>query len=384
MTATRLQLLMKKAEPSYATESPLLLAAYALYRDTETNENVAQLKWQNLDKRSVKAVMVVLITYNAFEQRLDDIQYQYDGLTVIPRKEFGSKLPIIIHDSRVSRFDVVLKAVSFVDGTVWRSDEDNIFEPLPKPVEQTLMGELYSQLKRDMKSKPWITKYTMQTMHDIWQCGCGNWQKVGMPCSKCHITQEELISATDPTLLQEHLAEYKAEVERLRIERQKQAEEARIERKKQEEEARILREQREAELAQQKAQQKALQKRRAIISGIVAAVVVALVAFVLVTQVIPSRKYNQAQALYDAQDYEAAYQIYASLSGYKDADSKLKACKSIIIDTKFTIGNYVVSPSCRKGRFNTDIGACLCYNKCKENKHRRAKALHLEPEVGHV
>lgn len=70
MANERLTLLMKQQEPQYSPENPVLLLACALYRDTVTGKCVAQMKWRNLDQRPVKAVLVELEGFDAFERKL--------------------------------------------------------------------------------------------------------------------------------------------------------------------------------------------------------------------------------------------------------------------------------------------------------------------------
>jgi tetratricopeptide (TPR) repeat protein len=332
MTTTRLQLLMKRDEASYAPDSPLLLAAYALYRDTETNESVAQLKWQNLDKRSVRAVMVALLAYDAFNQRLGESQYQYDNLNIASGSEFGSKNPIIIRDGKIARCDVALKAVSFADGTVWRSEEASIFEPLPKPAAQPLTGELYDQLKRDLKNRTRTAKYAIQTARNLWQCGCGSWQKIGMPCAKCRITQDELTGASDPKVLQAHFDEYTAEVERLRIEREKQAEAARIEQEKREDE----RKKREAAEAIREAA-RAKRKKKVWVITCIAAVLVLAVALLTKFCFIPMNQYNNAVSLMESGNYDDAHDAFAALGDYKDCAERLQQVEA---NSAFDAGDY--------------------------------------------
>ena len=150
--ADRLNVLQKVTDPSYAEGSPLLLEACALYQDTVTGMRIAQLKWSVLDPRTVKAVSVELKCTDAFGQAEPSVSYQYDGLAAKQYEEFGSREAIQIQGPTVSRYDVVLKAVSFADGTFWKADADEVMTSLPKPVKQTLSGEMLDQLKRDIST----------------------------------------------------------------------------------------------------------------------------------------------------------------------------------------------------------------------------------------
>lgn len=238
MADQRLEVLMKKAEAQYASGSPILLEASALYLDRGTNNCIAQLKWKNIGSRPIKAVMIELVCYDAFNQKLEPVHFQYDGLLVTQGSEFGNKTPIMIKNNKVVKYDVLIKAVSFSDETIWRSEEDSVFETLPESKPQKLEGETLDQLKRDLSKQgnKNASSFSPQRAMGLWQCGCGSWQYVDSPCLKCRITQKALEDASAESVLAKHLIAYKEEQEKLRIEADKKAEEARIAREKAEKE----------------------------------------------------------------------------------------------------------------------------------------------------
>ncbi len=106
MSNQRLDLLMRRDEVQYSDGSPILLEASALYLDKVSANCVAQLKWRNIDSRPVKAVMVELDGYDAFNQKLEPMCYQYDGLLVSQGSEFGSKTPIMIKNNKMVKYDM--------------------------------------------------------------------------------------------------------------------------------------------------------------------------------------------------------------------------------------------------------------------------------------
>lgn len=338
MANTRLELRMKKDEIAYAQGSPLLLEAYALHRDTTSGDCIAQLKWKNIDRRGVQAVMVDLITYDAFNNQINTIQYQYNGLNAAQGAEFGGKTPIIIHDDRIVRFDVALKAVSFADNSVWNAENDGVFEPLPKAKNQSLPDELCDQLARDLAKQgcAQAALYDVQTAHDLWQCGCGSWQKDGDPCLKCHVERQNLAAASDAALLQAHLDEYRVEQEKQRIEAEKRAEAERIAREKREEAEKIARQKREAEAARKKAIQKKKNKRIAAVAGIVLVLAIAIICAITL-YFVPQSKYKSAMALMRSGSYDEARDAFVAMGGYRDSDYRLQQIEA---NRAFDAGNY--------------------------------------------
>ena len=338
MANTRLELRMKKDAIAYAQGSPLLLEAYALHRDTTSGDCIAQLKWKNIDRRGVRAVMVDLITYDAFNNQINTVQYQYNGLNAAQGAEFGGKTPIIIHDDRIVRFEVALKAVSFADNSVWNAENDGVFEPLPKAKNQSLPDELCDQLARDLAKQgcAQATLYDVQTAHDLWQCGCGSWQKEGDPCLKCHIARQNLAAASDAALLQAHLDEYRIEQEKQRIEAEKRDEAEKIAREKREEAEKIARQKREAEAARKKAIQKKKNKRIAAVAGIVLVLAIAIICAITL-YFVPQSKYKSAMALMRSGSYDEARDAFVAMGGYRDSDYRLQQIEA---NRAFDAGNY--------------------------------------------
>ena len=332
MADQRLEVLMKKSEAQYTEGRPILLEASALYLDKTTNNCIAQLKWKNIDPCPIKAVMIELVAYDAFNQKLEPIHYQYDGLLVTQGAEFGSKTPIVIKNNKVVKYDVILKAVSFSDETIQRFEEDAVFETLPENKPQKLEGETLDQLKRDLakQGNKNAASFSPQKAMGLWQCGCGSWQYADSQCLKCRITQKTLEEASDEFILTKHLMAYKEEQEKLRIEAEKKAEEARIawekaekERKEREETERKRREEQDRIAAEEAARRRTKHKKIGIITTVLL-VVLAVAGCVVVTNIQKTNKYNDAVALVKANSFEEARTALTELGEYKDCLTLLK------------------------------------------------------------
>lgn len=220
MANQRLELVNKNIDIQYSSGSPLLLEATALYLDTITNNCIAQLKWKNIDSRTVNAVMVELDGYDTFDQKIELVNYQYVGLLASQGSEFGNKTPIIMNNNKVVRFEVIIQAVSFSDKSIWRSDSLQPLEALPVNKKQSIEGELLEQFERDLaqKGKKSTASFDPQNALGLWQCGCGSWQYNSEKCLNCGISQAELSKISDKHLLMQHLTDRKEQEEKRRIE----------------------------------------------------------------------------------------------------------------------------------------------------------------------
>ena len=332
MANQRLGMLMKKADVQYAEGSPILLEACALYRDNATNSCIAQLKWKNIDSRPIRAIMIELDVYDTFNQKLAPVHYQYDGLSAPQGAEFGGKTPIIIPDTKAVKYNVLLKAVSFSDETVWRSEKNVAFVTLPAGKPQEFEEDLLGQLKRDLakQGNTDAVSYSPQNTMGLWQCGCGSWQYAASPCLKCGITQEALEDLSDEAVLDEHLAAYKEEQERLRIEAEQRAKELYIAREKatkeykEKKEAERLQREKQARIAAEEAARRKAKRRKRAIIRLIVLIVLAVAGYFAVTSIQKSDKYDHAAALMNMGSFDEARTTLTELGDYKDCSLLLK------------------------------------------------------------
>ena len=332
MANQRLELINKVVDIQYSSSSPLLLEAAALYLDKTTNSCIAQLKWKNIDSRPVNAVMIELDGYDTFDQKIEPVNYQYDGLLAVQGSEFGDKTPIIIRNNKVVRFEVIIQAVSFSDKSVWRSDSPHPLEILPASKPQSIKGELLEQLERDLSQKgiKSTASYDTQSAMGLWQCGCGSWQYDGNPCLKCKTTQQDLASFSDPIILEKHLLEYKEEQEQLRIKKEQAEEEARIAREKEEEERRLQEEEERRIEEELRKEEEALNlelkktKKKVIIVTASIMALIAIVGCAIMYYFIPKGNYEKAEKLLQNGDYKGAYSSFAAAGNFQDAKERAK------------------------------------------------------------
>ncbi|MEG1360856.1 MAG: hypothetical protein RSE23_14445, partial [Clostridia bacterium] len=312
----QLKEILKQTNPYYQQGAPLLLEAHALYEDTTTGKLVAQLKWRNLSHQTVQAVNVILHCKDSFGAALETTHYQYVDVSVAPQAIFGTQNPIELVNALTRQCSVSITGVSFGDGSIWTATGDDACEALPAGKAQTLSGDMLFQFERDLNSEhiDAASQYTPQTYADLWQCGCGNWQKQAEEaCIKCKATMAKLAELSEPAALAEHLTAYQQAEEQKRIARAKAAAE-----KKAKEEADRLACEKQAELNRQAAAQAAAKtKKRSIIIACVLAV--AVVAVLIYTQVIqPKQKYDAASALLANGQYDEAFAAFSEIESYGD------------------------------------------------------------------
>ena len=280
-------------ENLYAVGAPAVIAAGALLKDNQTGKVLAQLKIQNIGEKLIKAVTVRIAPLDTRGQPLGEtVSYQYLDLNAARDADFGQKSPIALPDAATRAFSASVSVIIFADNTVWTASE-TVWEPLsaPVPLEQAFDDkELVTQYRIKYGEN---CKCIFKREKDLWRCACGalNHENERL-CHKCQ-KEATILAALD-------LDELKASKnKRLEIAKQKAAEE--------------------------KAAAEAKSKRTKKLAMIVVPIaVVAIVAGVLVSGSMQrSADYNNAVALLEVGDYEAAINAFDALDGYKDSAEQL-------------------------------------------------------------
>ena len=310
---------------TYAEGSPVIIVAGALLTDNITGNSIAQLKFECLTDKSIKALTVEIISFDTANRPLgNSVKKQYLDLNVNHGEEFGSKNPILLPDNTTRSFEARVIEVIFTDNTVWNSC-DSVWEKLPE-LEHNIIKENDTELKKQFLLKYGITyNNDFKQYKDLWFCPCGAVNKN----ASCYICGTDLLmlSSIDYFALKqecdERVAAEKAEAERIAEESRKAIERAAEQRKKRE----------EAERLEHEANIKRYKKFAAIATPIICAVIAFFV--ILNSIIIPNSKYNDAIALMDAGKYTEAISAFEALDGYKDSATKITECNTAILDGKY-------------------------------------------------
>ncbi|MDO4835335.1 MAG: DUF6273 domain-containing protein [Clostridia bacterium] len=299
----------------YCIDSPLLICAGALLKDSQTGKMIAQLKFRNICEKRITAIKVSIRAFDAFGTELEGIpEYQYLDLSLDRDGEIGSKVAVVLPNAETRSFSCVCQSVIFSDGTQWISTS-NDWVPLKK--QETLsehLGNLADQYQRDTTKK---ARYVPIVDRDLWLCSCGAINRENeKSCHICSEGLETLTAALDSACLTKHLDEHNRRMKEAKIEQEKRANAKRIE-----------------------DEQKAAEKRKkiALIVLIVSAVaaVVIIFAVLTVTVFVPNANYNKAVELYNAGKYEEGISAFEALGGYKDSEALIKKCEIAINDEKY-------------------------------------------------
>lgn len=284
-------------ENLYAAGAPVVIAAGALLKDTQTDRVLAQLKLRNIGDKPIKAVTVKVVPLDTVGKPLGEaVDYQYLDLNEARDTNFGAKVPIVLPDAATRAFSASVDEVIFADNSLWTA-AGAPWEPLsvPVPLETALEdSELAKQYRIEYGAD---SKYSYQTEKDLWRCVCGalNHQEE----AQCHRCRKEAaaLAALDIEGLKERCQE------RLADEAQKAA---------------------EAKAAAALKMKKA--KKLAMIIVPIAIVIVAAGALIS-SHMEKSAAYDDAAALLEEGEYNDAIAAFEALGGFKDSADRVSQAK---------------------------------------------------------
>ncbi len=187
----------------YAAGAPVLIAAGALLKDSQTGSVLCQLKFRNISGRSISALKVRVLCYDMSEELVCRAEHQYLDLKVAPEQSFGSKEAIPLPDSSVRSYDVQVVSVHFSDGGRWAAGDELEWEPLP--AQEQLRDRIFDrELLRQYRLETTDKSEFVPLVHkDIWLCSCGAICSPGAECEKCAQDYDSLMELLNVELLLE-------------------------------------------------------------------------------------------------------------------------------------------------------------------------------------
>ena len=301
----------------YADGSPVLIKAGALLLDNKNNTVLAQMKFQNIGTKRIKALTVGITPLDvAGDINGEEIEFQYLDMSSGRDEIFGEQTPIALPDNTTRGFLVNVKSAVYEDNgrkvvssTKWGG----------LPAQETLLhrlGDDYA-VKQFREQYHVDFDYVPVKHKDIWLCGCRAINSAAENnCHCCHFQYEKILTVNDDEL--RHKGE-EVRKEEIRI-RQEQQEEA--ERLRREEEERRLR--REEEWKKEQANRRKRIKKISIIAA--CAVVIIGVIFGCYKYLPPIFTQMEAEKAYDSGDYDKAIELYESINADKKFDTTIKEC----------------------------------------------------------
>lgn len=183
----------------HSADSPVILLAGVLLRDTQSQKVLVQLKFKNISSHKVKAVKVHIAMYDVIGERIGGTkEYQYLDLGVNSGDVFGSNKAIILPNAESKSFAIESLNVVLDDNLVQDITMPLAALPDSESLEEVLKHpELFKQFRLEINEQ---AIYAPQEIGDTWSCSCGEWNGTE-ECSNCGANKEYLFSVYDPSFL---------------------------------------------------------------------------------------------------------------------------------------------------------------------------------------
>lgn len=131
--AERFEKLYEIRKRLFKSESPIIVEAGALLKDTVSEEFLIQLNFRSVSEKKIKAFKVFINVFDVFGNiKQKEVEYQYLDLSVSKGDCFGSKKAIILSDKSIRSFKIAGYTVVFEDDDIWELREADDMEEIPE------------------------------------------------------------------------------------------------------------------------------------------------------------------------------------------------------------------------------------------------------------
>lgn len=314
--ADRFQKLFSLENNLYIENSPIVISAAALLKDTKSGNIVVQIKFKSVSKKNIKGVKISLHAYDVSGKEINGVDdYQYLDLNIPNGQSFGSSKAIVMPETTTRSFDIKSLTVIFADSSIWEiASPDFVAIPNAKPLNCELENEeIIKQYQIVTTNK---ANYIPNTFLNLWTCCCGevNSEKY---CTKCGTNKNDTFSKYNITILTEAM--------NLRLYREKE-EQLELERKTVEEQ-----------------KEKRLKNRRTIkkcILGTSICIGIVLLLFTIKLLFGNMINYNIAISAMEKGKYDKAIEIFTNLKDYKNSTDKLTETKYLLAEDYVSSEKY--------------------------------------------
>ncbi len=343
--AERFELVFTLAGNLYVEGAPVLIAEGWLRKDNLEQRTAAGLLLKNIGDKPIRVVTVRLKPLDSADRPLGEaVSFDYLDLNLKRDEEFGQQVAIPLPNSSTRAFTVTVTEVIFTDKSVWTAPETP-WEPLGEaetPEHALGNAELAKQYRLRFGAD---TVRMPAEEKDLWFCACGSINRAEEACCRrCGAKLSELLALD----LEELKAERDQRLAREREAAEKKAAAARAEAERLAAERKAAAEAQARERAERKAAAQGKAKKAGKILAITLPIVILLVGgfFLTVKVLIPNSRYQIAQALADAGEYEKAISVFQDLGGYKDSPMQ-------VLETKYRRASALAEA----GRYDEAIAA---------------------------
>lgn len=343
----------------YVENSPVIILAGNLLKDSYTERIIVQVKYKNVQEKIIKALKVRVFPFSVTGHPLEpNVDFQYLDLNAVRDSEFGSKTAIVLPNTTTRQFQLRVTEVVFFDGSIWAENESVpwVSQGALLPLSSHLNE--FEILKQYRLSFP-NAKYIPTDAKGLWYCCCGSINKSSEKyCHSCRANKTELFE--------------KLNIEYLVTEK----------------ESRLATEAAIASALALKRKQHTKKITRLITSTAVIFIFIASVYFAFTMLLQPYLKYTKGLKLLEAGEYMEAIEVFTQLKGYRDSEKQTDLCVQMVTEEKYSRALLLYEQGCYAEAIevftqlrdykDSEEHIDLCNQMIAEEKYNKALLLYQE------
>lgn len=177
MQQNRFLILYSQDKTTHTENCPILYISGRLLFDKIRQQNLLQLKFQNIKNVSIQKVNISVDLYNDAEDIINTIAYTYEALNIEREEFFGDQIPIYLNEKNSKSFIIHIQFVNFYDSEegiekVWKNTNSLTYDIEYENIIDNVNPELI-QIYRHEDEKCEYDEYLLHEYSDIWLCSCG-------------------------------------------------------------------------------------------------------------------------------------------------------------------------------------------------------------------
>lgn len=348
MKQEKFSIINENTDTPFFAGNPVWIRKTQLLLDEELMQEFLICELLNVDERIVSEVYLDVICYDENSGILTALKDAKIGdIYALPHSTFGIDSPIKLSVSNAASVKVTVTKVVFTEGENWRHEGGN-GKQLPVAEKSNLPAALMAQFELECEKEKVKSEFKFREFSDHWDCSCGTHNENSREeCAFCGAKRDWLREHYDlsylAAALEERLtAEKNEKIRKNRedtynkaIELAASSTEGALKKATQmmlsiEGYLDSVQKAKEYEKAAEviAAQNVKKRKRNIIIITLISIVVALCIAAVLTyfLYIVPKTKYENARSLLSEQKYDEAKAGFSEISGFSDADTKVKEC----------------------------------------------------------
>lgn len=185
-----------------SVHSNVLMECYLLSWDQLTKKSILQIKFRNLEIKTIKSIHILYYTVDLDGNiNTDPCFTTYQDLNAEPNSSFGSKIPIVIDSELIGDVKIFINKIIWDDNVLQEIPQESYTEIQPQEPIESLLDEQQCAHYQTLCNLPSVPKYyPLKVDETLWRCTCGSFSNSDI-CYNCSAYKNDIFSYCDSNYL---------------------------------------------------------------------------------------------------------------------------------------------------------------------------------------